>query len=76
MEPLYEKWVDVPRLLTEHLQTHADAGDEISHKALIKIADFANDMGDHRPDTMGDTNSRDKVYQKLLRVPYHPTHPY
>ena len=40
MEPLYEKWVDVPRLLTEHLQTRADAGDEMAHKALIKIAEF------------------------------------
>jgi hypothetical protein len=76
MEPLYEKWVDVPRLLTEHLQARADAGDELAHKALIKISEFENDMGDHRPHTMGDTNSLDKVYQKLLRVPIHPNHPY
>jgi hypothetical protein len=76
MEPLYEKWVDVPRLLTEHLQARADSGDELAHKALIKISEFENDMGDHRPHTMGDTNSPDKVYQKLLRVPIHPNHPY
>jgi hypothetical protein len=84
MEHLYEKWVDVPRLLTEHLQARADTGDELAHKSLIKIAEFENDMGDHRPHTMGyhrphtmgDTNSPHKVYQKLLRVPIHPNHPY
>jgi hypothetical protein len=77
MEPLYEKLVDVPRLLTEHLQARADAGDELTRKALIKIAEFENDMGDYRPHTMGDTNSLDKkVYQKLLRVPIHPNRPY
>jgi hypothetical protein len=32
MEPLHEKWVDVPRLLTEHLHARADAGDE--HHAM------------------------------------------
>jgi hypothetical protein len=76
MEPLYEKWVDVPRLLTEHLQARADTGDEVADKALIKIAEFEADMGDHRPHTMGDTNSPGKVYQKPLRVPIHPDHPY
>jgi hypothetical protein len=35
MEPLFEKWVDVPRVLTEHLQACADAGDELAHKAFI-----------------------------------------
>jgi hypothetical protein len=58
------------------LQARADAGDELSHKAIIKLAEITNDMGDHRPDTMGDTNSPDKFYQKLLRVPYHSNHPY
>jgi hypothetical protein len=76
MEPLYEKWVDVPRLLMEHLQARTDAGHELAHKALIKISEFENDMGDHRPHIMGDTNSPGKVYQKLLRVPIYPNHPY
>jgi hypothetical protein len=76
MEPLYEKWVDVPRLLTDHLHARADAGDELSHKASIKISEFENDQGDHRPHTIGDTKSPDKVYQKLLSVPIHPNHPY
>jgi hypothetical protein len=76
MEPLYEQWVDVPRLLTEHLQARADAGDELAHKALIKISEFENDQGDHSPHTMGDTNTPNKVCQKLLREPIHPNHPY
>jgi hypothetical protein len=67
--------VDVSRLLTEHLQARADAGDELANKALIKISEFENDQGDHRPHIMGDTNSPDKVYQKRLRVPIHPNHP-
>jgi hypothetical protein len=49
MEPLYEKWVVVPRLLTEHLHTRADAGNELAQTVLIKIAEFENEMGDHRP---------------------------
>jgi hypothetical protein len=76
IEPLYEKWVDVPRSLTEHLQDRADAGDEMADKAFVKIAEFTNDMGDHLPYTTGDTNSPNKIYQKLLHVPHHPTHPY
>jgi hypothetical protein len=76
MEPLYEKGVDVPRLLTEHLQASADTGDKLAHKALIKIAIFINDMGDHRPCTTGDTNSPEKFFQKILLVPHHRNHPY
>jgi hypothetical protein len=68
--------VDVPRLLTEHLHARADTGDELAHKALIKIAEFTNDMGDHRPYTSGDPNSLNKVYQKLSHVPHHRNHPY
>jgi hypothetical protein len=56
MEPLYEKWVDVPRLLTEHLQARAEAGDELADKALAKIAEFTTDMGDQRPFSTGDTD--------------------
>jgi hypothetical protein len=76
MEPLYEKWVDVPRMLTEHLQTRADDGDELAQKALIKLSEFADDQGDHRPDTMGNTTVAQKVYQKLLHLPHRPNHPY
>jgi hypothetical protein len=76
MEPLYEKWVDVPRMLTVHLEGRAEVGDELAQKVLIKIGEFENDQGDHHPHTIGDTNSPNKVYQKLLRVPIHPNHPY
>jgi hypothetical protein len=31
MEPLCEKWADVPLLLTEHIQARADAGDDLAH---------------------------------------------
>lgn len=73
MEPLYEKWIDVPRMLTEHLQARADKGDELAHKALIKIREFETNQGGD-PATMGDTNSPGVVYQKLLRVFYRPPH--
>jgi hypothetical protein len=76
MEPLYEKWVDVPRMLTVHLEGRAEVGDELAQKVLIKIGEFENDQGDHHPHTIGDTNSPNKVYQKRLRVPIHPNHPY
>jgi hypothetical protein len=29
MEPLYDKWIDVPLMLTEHLQAHAEVDDEL-----------------------------------------------
>jgi hypothetical protein len=75
MEPLYETWVDVPRLLTEHLQARADAADELADKALVKIAELTTDMGD-RPFSTGDTKAPNNVYQKLLHVPHHRNHPY
>jgi hypothetical protein len=56
--------------------TRADAGHELADKALVKIAEFTTDMGDHRPFSTGDTNSPNKVYQKLLHVPHHRNHPY
>jgi hypothetical protein len=76
MEPQYEKWVDVPRLLTEHLQARSDTGDDLAYKALAKIDEFTKDIGDHRPFSTGDTNDPNKVYQKLLHVPHHRNHPY
>jgi hypothetical protein len=74
IEPLYEKWIDVPRILTDHLQARADDGDELAQKASIKVSEFENDQGDHRPATMGNTNPPGVVYQKLLRVFYRPPH--
>jgi hypothetical protein len=69
MGPLYEKWIDVARMLTEHLQDRADNGDELALKALIKVREFEDDQGDHRPATMGNTYWTNQVYQKLLHVP-------
>jgi hypothetical protein len=74
MEPLYEKWIDVPRMLTEHLQARADNGDELAHTALIKIREFENNQGDLSPATMSNTNPPGVVYQNLLRVFYRPPH--
>jgi hypothetical protein len=37
--------------------------DELAHKALIKIAEFANDMSDHRPYTTGDIS---KAFARAL----------
>jgi hypothetical protein len=76
MEPLYEKWVDVPRMLTEHLQARADDDDELAYKALKTLREFEEDQGDHRPATMGNTTVAQQVYQKLLYLPHRPNHPY
>jgi hypothetical protein len=69
MEPLYEKCVDVARMLTKHLQCRADDGAKMALKASIKIREFETDQSDHRPATMGNTNAPASVYQKLLHVP-------
>jgi hypothetical protein len=74
MEPLLEKWIDVPRMLTDHLQARADDDDELAQKALIKISEFENDQGEYRPANMGNTNPPGVVYQKLLRVFHRPPH--
>jgi hypothetical protein len=74
MEHLYEKWIVVPRMLTEHLQARAADDDELAQKDLIKISEFENDQGDHRPATMGDTTLSGTIYQKLLCVFHRPNH--
>jgi hypothetical protein len=69
MEPLYEKWIDVPQMLTAHLQRRAYDGDELALKAMIKVREIETDQGDHRPDSVGDTNPSTSNCQKLLHVP-------
>jgi hypothetical protein len=37
VEPIYEKWIDVPRMLKNHLQELADKGCELAVEGLDKI---------------------------------------
>jgi hypothetical protein len=53
------------------LQARAADENELAQNALIKISEFENDQGDHRPATMGNTNPPG-VYQKLICVIHHP----
>jgi hypothetical protein len=39
-EPIYEKWIDTPRMLKEHLHELAKKGDELAIKGLEQIAEW------------------------------------
>jgi hypothetical protein len=43
-EPLYDKCVDTPRMLKEHLQEMAENGDEMAIKGLEQIKDWEDNL--------------------------------
>ena len=55
VEPIYDKWIDVPRMLNTHLQELADKGCELAIKAQEKIKEWENNPSDDLPGTTGDT---------------------
>jgi hypothetical protein len=69
MEPLYEKWLDVPQMLTAHLQRRAYDGDKLALKVIIKVREFEKDQGDHSPGSTGDTNPASQRQSRLLHLP-------
>jgi hypothetical protein len=54
-EPLYEKWIDTPRLLKDHLLLLAEKGDELAIQGLKKIMEWEDNPGDDLPGTTDDT---------------------
>jgi hypothetical protein len=54
-ELLYEKWIDTPRLLKDHLQPLADKGDELAIQGLEKVKEWEDNLSDDLPGTTGDT---------------------
>jgi hypothetical protein len=52
-ELLYEKWIDVPRMLKDNLQELADKGDELDIDGLAKVNHWENNPNDDLPDTGG-----------------------
>jgi hypothetical protein len=54
-EPVYDKWIDTPRLLKGHLLLLADKGDELAIQGLGKIKEWEDNPGDDLPCTTGDT---------------------
>jgi hypothetical protein len=54
-EPLYEKWIDTPRLLKDHLLLLAEKGDELAIQGLEKVKEWEDNPGDYLPGTTGDT---------------------
>jgi hypothetical protein len=61
-EPIYEKWVDTPRLLKDHLQLLADKGDELAIQSLEKVKEWEDNSSDNLPGTTGDTNPNSYDY--------------
>jgi hypothetical protein len=53
-EPLYEKWIDTPRLLKNHLQLLADKWEELAIKGLNKVKEWEDNPSDDLPGTTGD----------------------
>jgi hypothetical protein len=54
-EPVYDKWIDTPRLLKEHLLQLVEKGDELAIQVLAKIKEWEDNPSDDLPGTMGDT---------------------
>jgi hypothetical protein len=61
-EPFYDKWIDTPRLLKDHLLLLAAKGDELASQGLDKIKEWENNPGDDLPGTTGDTNPNSYDY--------------
>jgi hypothetical protein len=53
--PLYEKWIDTPRLLKDHLQLLADKGDELAIQGLEKVKEWEDNPSENLAGTTGDT---------------------
>jgi hypothetical protein len=55
VEYIYEKWIDVPRMLKNHLQELADKGRELAIDGLDNIKIWENNPSDDIVGTTGDT---------------------
>jgi hypothetical protein len=55
-EPVYDKWIDTPRLLKDHLLQLADKGDELSIQGLATLKEWEDNPSDDLPGPTGDTH--------------------
>jgi hypothetical protein len=55
VEPIHEKWIDVPQMLKNHLQELADKGCELAIEGLDKIKIWKSTPSDDLAGTTGDT---------------------
>jgi hypothetical protein len=55
VEPIYEKWIDVPAMLNKYLQQLANKGCELAIEAQAKVKAWESNPGDGLPGTTGDT---------------------
>jgi hypothetical protein len=55
VEPVYEKWIDVHRMLKKHLQELADKGCKLVINDLYKIEIWESNPSGDLSDTTGDT---------------------
>jgi hypothetical protein len=56
VEPIYEKWIDVPLMLKNHLQELAEKGCELAIDGLDKIKIWEKNPCDDLAGTTGDSN--------------------
>jgi hypothetical protein len=55
VEPIYEKWIDVPVMLNKHLQQLANKGCELAIEAQAKDKEWESNPGAGQPGITGDT---------------------
>jgi hypothetical protein len=74
VEPIYEKWIDVPQMLKNHFQELADKGSELAIEGLDKIKIWESAPSDDLAGTTGDTYpgsySRHSPLTSLLSLCY------
>jgi hypothetical protein len=69
-EPLYDKWIDTPRLLKDRLLLLADKGDDLAIQGIGKIKEWEDNPGDDLLGTTGDTypDSNDYSAPRVIRT--------
>jgi hypothetical protein len=55
VEPIYEKWIDVPGMLKKHLQQLADNDCELAIAARAKVKEWESSPSKGLPGATGDT---------------------
>jgi hypothetical protein len=55
VEPIYEKWIDVPGMLNKHLRQLADKGCELAIAAQAAVKECESNPSDVLLGTTGDT---------------------
>jgi hypothetical protein len=55
VEPIYEKWIDVPVMLNKQIKQLENKGYELAIEAQAKVKEWESNPGDGLPGTTGDS---------------------